>query len=84
MAIQVEDFATATDTDPLSSVPVQFLVEVVNSRHSCDDHLVFVGDTPANGTCIAIAVGQTLERRITARAPEGRRLEQQFLNRRIN
>ena len=70
----MEDFATADDTEPLSSVPVQFIVQVVDLGHSCDDHVLFVGDTPLHETCIAGTADQTLRKRVTARAIEGRRL----------
>ena len=71
VAIQVEDFATVTDTEPLSSVPVQFLVEVVDIGLSCTDRVHFVRDTPAHGACFGVAVNQTLTGRITARDTEG-------------
>lgn len=34
-AIQLEDFKTSTDTVPMSSVPYQFLIELVSSTSSC-------------------------------------------------
>ena len=67
----MEDFATADDTEPLSSVPVQFLLEVVDLGVSCTDRVEFVGDTPANGACFGVAVNQTLSGTITARDTEG-------------
>ena len=35
VAIQIEDFASPTDTLPMSSVPLQFLVLVYSSSESC-------------------------------------------------
>ena len=61
-AIQIEDFASPSSVTPLSSVPLQFLVEFVDSRPQ------FVGETPVNGLCVTLEVGQTYSARITAEA----------------
>jgi len=34
-ALQIEDFASTTDTVPLSSIPLQFIIEVFNSTAAC-------------------------------------------------
>ena len=63
VAIQVEDFMKASDTIPLSSVPLQFVVNVVSPSYAsipCE-YLppVFIPPTPLNGTCIPVLRGQT-------------------------
>ena len=35
MTLQIEDFASTTDTVPLSSIPLQFVIEVFNSTAPC-------------------------------------------------
>ena len=35
VALQIEDFASTTDTVPLSSIPLQFVIEVFNSTAPC-------------------------------------------------
>ena len=54
VALQIEDFASTTDTIPLSSIPVQFLVNVFTSSQPCSAQPVFVGSTVASGACIAV------------------------------
>ena len=66
VAIQVEDFASASSSEALSSVPVQFLVEVVRGRLKLR-RPNFVRMTPSDGKCISIAIGSTYKERITAR-----------------
>ena len=55
VALQIEDFASTTDTVPLSSIPVQFLVQVFSSIQPCSAQPVFVGSTTASGACIGIS-----------------------------
>ena len=60
VALQIEDFMTATDTTPLSSVPVQFLVQVFESSNStCTVTPIFVGSTRRDGSCIGIPINTT-------------------------
>ncbi|CAF4001369.1 unnamed protein product [Rotaria sordida] len=56
VANMVEDFISPTSTTPLSGVPVQFLVHVVNSA-SCTTEPAIVG-IPLEDSCTPIAVGQ--------------------------
>ena len=35
VALQIEDFASRTDTVPLSSIPLQFVIEVYSSTAPC-------------------------------------------------
>ena len=60
VAIQVEDFAKPSDTIPLSSVPLQFVVNISPSNVPCV-YLppIFIPPTPPNGTCIPVVRGQT-------------------------
>ena len=51
---------TATDTTPLSSVPVQFLVQVFESSNStCTVTPKFVGVTRRDGSCIGVPINTT-------------------------
>lgn len=75
VALQVEDFASPIDTEPLSSVPVQFLVRVTEiDGIGCDTKPELVGETPVDGSCIGVALGETYESRIVAKAIPGSRL----------
>ena len=67
VALQVEDFINAASTVAMSSVPLQFLVQVqeITIPPGVTDP-TFVGTTPADGSCIA--VGSSYEEQITARS----------------
>ena len=69
VAIQVEDFASASSSKAQSSVPVQFLVEVVHDTSDLRPPN-FVRMTPSDGKCISIAIGSTYKERITAKTGE--------------
>ena len=45
VAIQIEDFASPTDTIPMSSVPLQFLILVYNSSEPCSSRPELVSST---------------------------------------
>ncbi|CAF3982868.1 unnamed protein product [Rotaria sp. Silwood1] len=64
VAIMIEDFITPTSTTPLSGVPVQFLVHVVNPA-SCTTEPVIVG-IPFEDSCIPVTVGQTFNSMLIA------------------
>ena len=67
VAIQMEDFINASSTVAMSSVPVQFLVQVVNITIPPGlTPPTFVGTTPVDGSCIA--VGGMYQQQITARS----------------
>ena len=69
IALQVEDFISASSTVAMSSVPVQFLVRVQNiTIPSGVTAPTFVGTTPADGSCIV--VGSVYQQRVTARSGE--------------
>ena len=60
MALQIEDFINSTSTTPLSSVPLQFLVELFSSSEPCSGtRPTLVGETPPNGACIPVPFGTT-------------------------
>ncbi|CAF1425146.1 unnamed protein product [Rotaria sordida] len=60
----VEDFINSSSTTPLSSVPVQFLVQVVNSP-ACTIPPEIVG-IPVEEACIPVKVGQTFNSQLIA------------------
>ena len=70
VALQVEDFTSDSSRVAMSSVPVQFLVEVVNFPNPPTGVTppMFVGSTPSSGDCISVAIGSTYATEITAKS----------------
>ena len=71
MALQIEDFLSPTDTTPLSSVPLQFLVNVFASSASCEAQPMLVpipGETPLDDACIPVEFNTTYTAGIVASA----------------
>ena len=68
VAAMIEDFAKPTDTEALSSIPLQFLVYVFNSNEACDERPDFTEETRPKGSCIGIPPGGTYFDRIIVRA----------------
>jgi hypothetical protein len=68
VALQIEDFASTTSTTPLSSIPLQFLVNVFDSSASCASRPQLVGVTPPDGSCYPVASGSTWTARIVAQS----------------
>ena len=68
MALQVEDFANPSDTNPMSSVPVQFIVSVFVSSEACTSIPEFVPPTRVDRSCIAVPFNTTYAERITAQS----------------
>ena len=66
MALQIEDFASPRDTIPMSSVPLQFVVNVFPSNDSCSSGPIFVPPTRADGSRVPLSVGLTFTDTITA------------------
>ena len=64
----IEDFAKPTDTKALSSIPLQFLVNVFKSNEPCDERPDFTKETRPKGSCIGIPPGGTYFDRIIVRA----------------
>ena len=69
-AIQLEDYLPGTTT-LLSSVPLQFLIEVysaTNATHGeCKSKPVFVPPTPLSDDCIQVSERQTFTTKLIAR-----------------
>jgi hypothetical protein len=70
VALQIEDFVSPTDTTPLSSVPVQFVIYVFvpSSNQSCSSRPDLVG-TPLDGSCIGVPFSSFWSAAITAQLP---------------
>jgi len=68
VALQIEDFTTTTATVPLSSIPVQFLVNVHTTIPSCSNvtQPEFVGVTWVDGSCVGVQ--STYQETITAQS----------------
>ena len=64
VAIQVEDYASPTDVSPLSSTPLQFLVDVFDSNASCSSVPEFVSPTREDGSHVVIPSYTTYHERI--------------------
>ena len=69
MALQVEDFASPSDTTPLSSVPVQFVIVIVASNQLCSNQPEFVDSTPQDGSCVVVPFSSSWSAMITVRIP---------------
>ena len=68
VALQVEDFMSPTDTIPLSSVPVQFVVRVRAFPFGpCTSKPEFVGATPSDGACFGVPFNTSWRATIRAR-----------------
>lgn len=65
--IQLEDFKNVTDKLPMSSVPVQFLIHVVESKSNCTQPPIFIDSRPAS-SCNSIPLGQIFSERFTAQS----------------
>ena len=67
VAIQIEDFASSTDTVPLSSIPLQFLVNVINDS-SCGEEPWISNATLPDGAVKVITYHNQFNYEITAQA----------------
>ena len=70
VAIQIEDFYSPLDTVPLSSIPLQFLVNVYRSTNTvtCPYLPTFVWPTRRNNACVGILVNTTFSDTIVAQS----------------
>ena len=62
VAVQVEDFISASSTTALSSVPLQFLINVFANSQPCTGGIrpaLVAGETPADRSCIPVPFGTT-------------------------
>ena len=67
---------TPTDTVPMSSVPLQFLVQVFTSTTAnCSVSPKFVGITREAGSCVGVPFNTTFHEPIIAEATEFARFE---------
>ena len=71
MALQIEDFVSLTDTTPLSSVPVQFVIRVLSptSTQPCSTQPELVDTTLLDGSCIGVPFSSSWSTAITAQLP---------------
>lgn len=69
VALQVEDFSSPTDTTPLSSVPVQFVIAIVSSNQLCSNQPELVGSTPQDGSCVVVPFSSCWSAVITVQIP---------------
>ena len=71
MALQIEDFASPTDTTPLSSIPLQFVVHVFTpmSTQPCSSRPELVGTTPQDGSSFCVSSLSSWSTAIIARLP---------------
>ncbi|XP_048727704.2 mucin-4-like isoform X2 [Ostrea edulis] len=67
VAIQIEDFATSSSTTPISSIPLQFLVEIFDSNSPCAAAPTFISPTPADNGCFEAVQGITFSIEIRIR-----------------
>ncbi|KAL4233878.1 hypothetical protein ACF0H5_008552 [Mactra antiquata] len=66
LAIQVEDFMESSPKVPLSSIPIQFVVNIYSDNYgSCDTVPTFVSPTPDPGEYFGVGVGDQLTINIT-------------------
>jgi hypothetical protein len=68
VAIQVEDFMTTTSTTPLSSIPVQFMVNIY-SGSGCSDASQFIDPTPSANTKFITDIGSQYSFTIKVQGP---------------
>ena len=54
VAIQIEDFLTQSDTEPMSSVPLQFLIFSNDTGSGCTAIPTFSSETISDGTMLSI------------------------------
>ncbi|XP_071964990.1 uncharacterized protein [Antedon mediterranea] len=68
VALMIEDFAEPLSTTPLSTVPLQFLVNVFSNEGLCSSAPEFVDPTPKDGACIGIPANETYIQEIVAKS----------------
>ncbi|XP_060598944.1 protein jagged-1-like, partial [Ruditapes philippinarum] len=68
VAIQVEDFITTTSTTPLSSIPLQFMINIY-SGSGCSDAPQFIDPTPTVNTKLVTDIGNQYSFTIKVQGP---------------
>ncbi|CAC5379424.1 unnamed protein product [Mytilus coruscus] len=66
VALQIEDFVSQSDIDPLSSVSLQFFIFVYSSTETCDNRPSINTSTDQNGALIFILSNTTYHKTIIA------------------
>ncbi|XP_052078889.1 adhesion G protein-coupled receptor B1-like [Mytilus californianus] len=66
VALQIEDFVSQSDIDPLSSVSLQFLIFVYSSTETCDNRPSIDTSTDKSGALILILSNTTYHKTIIA------------------
>lgn len=68
VALQIEDYSVSDTVTPLSSVPLQFLVDISSTAGSCDDKplVLQLNLTNVNGSVAPIALNTTFFQTIVA------------------
>lgn len=68
VALQIEDYSVSDTATPLSSVPLQFLVDISSTTGSCDDKplVLQLNLTNVNGSVAPIALNTTFFQTIVA------------------
>ncbi|KAJ8032101.1 hypothetical protein HOLleu_25523 [Holothuria leucospilota] len=65
VAMQIEDYLDSSSTTPLSSVSLQYILDV-RSLGPCSNGPSFASDVLPGGSCVAVSQGQMFTTRITA------------------
>ena len=68
VALQIEDFTSPSSTTPLSSIPLQFLVNIYITSSGCASRPELTGSTIVDGLCIGVPFGATWSNRIVAQS----------------
>ncbi|KAK3612247.1 hypothetical protein CHS0354_039529 [Potamilus streckersoni] len=68
VAVQIEDFSKANPGQPLSSIPLQFLVYVPPSQKGCVARPEFLPPTRPKDSCIGVPTGTPLLEPIVAQS----------------
>ena len=71
VALQIEDFPSPTDTTPLSSVPLQFLVLVSQTTSNCSSKPTIVSPNLNNNDCVCVLVDVIFNESVIARSDCG-------------
>ena len=59
VAVMIEDFSSRLSTQALSSVPLQFLVNVYTNSTKCGNNPTFVDITRVDGSCVGVPLNGT-------------------------
>jgi len=65
LSVTLEDFMKNSSTSPMSSVPIQLLIQVVTVSSSCVTSPTVIGDRPSD-SCIGVPIGTKVSERIVA------------------